>query len=172
VVVALDATQTRAQPREKSKSGLDARIPRDLYWPSIDQPISPTERGSCVKVLRRTVLVGLALLLPAAVGAQEVINPPPVGGGTSYTRTVNGQQVDITTWGPTQVDLTEISPLRIAGVITRLDPNGPTSYATIRWVNRGLMESHSLSASAPPVTFSMESGDVDKRTGGNDSQTD
>jgi hypothetical protein len=124
-----------------------------------------------VNVLRRTALVGLALLLPAVVGAQEVINPPPVGGGTSYTRTVNGQVVEVTTYGPTQVDFLEISPARVRGVVVRLDPNGPTSTATIRWVNRGISETHTLSASAPPLPFCMESGDVDKRTGGG-SQTD
>lgn len=121
-----------------------------------------------MKKLCGAALLGLVLAMPPVVRPQEVINPPPVGGGTSYTRTVNGQIVEVTTIGSAQVEFHEITAARVRGTITKVDPSEPSCQATIRWVNRGLQQTHTLANAAPPLPFIMESGDVDKRNGGSE----
>jgi hypothetical protein len=121
-----------------------------------------------VKSLCRIVVLVLALAIPVAATAQEEVNPPPVG-GTQYTRTANGQVVEVTTVGPVEVQFTEISITRVRGVAVRVG-TASVCTATIRWVNRNIQTTVQLELSEPLEPFSMESGDVDKRQGGNQSQ--
>jgi hypothetical protein len=123
-----------------------------------------------MKALWRIAFLALALAIPAVATAQEEVDPPPVGGGTSYTRTANGQVVEVTTVGPCEVQFTEISIHRVRGLAVRVAGTSAVCTATIRWVNRGIQTTVQLDAVEPMEPFSMESGDVDKRTGGAQSQ--
>jgi hypothetical protein len=104
---------------------------------------------------------------PAAVAAQEDVIPPPVGGGTSYTRTANGQVIEVTTVGPVEVIFTEISAARVRGQVVRLDQTTTTAQATIRWVNLGVQQTITVDIGAPLQPFCMESGDIDRRSNPN-----
>lgn len=127
-------------------------------------------RGTDVKSFIRALLVCAALTAPAFVQAQEDVTPPPIGGGTSYTRTVNGQVVEVTIVGPGEVNLTEVNVHRVSGTLVRLDPLAPTCQATIRWVNRNLQQTVSVSPGVPLQPFCIESGDIDRRPSSNHSQ--
>jgi hypothetical protein len=123
-----------------------------------------------VKFFIRALLVCAVLTAPLLVQAQEDVPPPPIGGGTSYTRTVNGQVVEVTIVGPGEVNLTEVNTLRVSGTLVRLDSQAPTCQATIRWVNRGLQQTVSVSPGGQVQTFCIESGDIDRRPNSNLSQ--
>jgi hypothetical protein len=97
--------------------------------------------------------------------AQEVVNPPPIGGGTSYTRTVNGQVVEVTIVGPAEVEFNEITAVRIQGTVTRVDGGSPICQATIRWVNQNITTLVSVGVDQPPQIFCIESGDIGRRSG-------
>ena len=117
--------------------------------------------------LRVGLLVCALALLPMAASAQETITPPPVGGGTSSTRIANGQVVEVTIYGDAEVSFLEISNYRVVGSATRTSGTDPI-VVVIRWVTRNMTTS--VSVGAGPVPFSMESGDIDKRTGANNSE--
>lgn len=115
------------------------------------------------KLVAATLMFAL-LLGVAAVVADETIPPMQVGGGVSQTQTANGQTVEVSVQGSITVLVffEEVSSERVAGVARRVA--GTTGTVTIRWVNQGCVTSLAL---GPPieVPFSMEGGDVDKRTG-------
>jgi hypothetical protein len=120
-----------------------------------------------MKSLCRAFLLCIALAAPAVMHAQEVINPPPIGGGTSYTRTVNGQVVEVTIVGPAQVDFTDVTATHVRGTVTRVDGSGSLCQATIRWVNQNVTILVSVGIGQPPQLFCIESGDIDRRSGPN-----
>ncbi len=108
------------------------------------------------------LLICAMALVPVAASAQETIIPPSVGGGTSSTRLANGQIVEVTTYGPAEVSFIEISSIRVKGEAVRTSGTEPVQVV-IRWVNRNITTT--ISVGATPVPFSLESGDIDKRTG-------
>jgi hypothetical protein len=117
--------------------------------------------------MRKLLLAALAcalLLAVAAVVADETIPPMQVGGGVSQTQTANGQTVEVSVQGSVVVVVffSEVSSARVAGVARRV--GGTTGTVTVRWVNQGRMTSMAI---GPPVEvpFTMEGGDIDKRTG-------
>ena len=113
------------------------------------------------------LLICALMLVPVVASAQEAVIPPSVGGGTSSTRIVNGQVVEVTIYGSAEVSFSEISNYRVVGIATRTSGTDPV-VVVIRWVTRNITTS--VSVGATPVPFSMESGDIDKRTGANNSE--
>jgi hypothetical protein len=114
-----------------------------------------------MKKLCFCLLVCALTLVPLAASAQETITPPSLGGGTSSTRIANGQIVEVTIYGAADVSFTEISNSRVRGTATRTSGTDPV-VVVIRWVNRNMTTT--VAVAADPVAFSMESGDIDKRT--------
>jgi len=110
------------------------------------------------------VLAACLAIAPAAF-AQEVFPPVQVGGGSSATRTVNGQIVEVSVTGPilVEVSYTEISAVRVTGTVRLLGSGQGT--VRIRWINRNSEIVINLGPANPDDPFGMEGGDVDKRTG-------
>jgi hypothetical protein len=107
-------------------------------------------------------MVACLAIAPVAF-AQEVFPPVQVGGGSSATRTVNGQIVEASVTGAilVEVNYNEISPARVTGTV-RLLGSGQGSVR-IRWVNQNREVVINLDPANPEHQFGMEGGDVDKR---------
>jgi len=129
---------------------------------SHDHEPSPNGTGRRMKKIATLLTLFIAIAAGAA-WAQEGSTPPTVGGSPSATRIANGQTVEVYyIVGQADVDFTEITATRVGGTATRAAGSSGTVTVAIRWVNRNMWTT--LNVSDLPVTFSMESGDVDKRT--------
>ena len=69
--------------------------------------------------------------------------------------------VEVTVYGAADVDFTEISNYRVRGTATRTAGTDAV-MVVIHWVNRNMTTT--VSVGGQPVPFSMESGDIDKRS--------